>query len=242
MNYSDYPETWAEIRAAVLRRAKNADGVSQCECVGECGREHKGTRCIHLQYGRLTTRSRYKVILTTAHLCHDTKCARLDHLKSMCQPCHQVFDLRERQNANLNRKRSGQIDEGRARKAKWKRRLCANMKGTQTKATAKPMPNAETILLPVLLMLGDELNHSSEEIRERLAVKYDIAPSELIRKLRNGKAEFHSNIDLALAYLRGAPRRRWKAVEKVEKKIYRITEYGKSILNKNPSDLTIKDL
>jgi hypothetical protein len=97
MNYSDYPDNWEDIRAEVLERAKNADGISQCECLGECGREHKGTRCLHLQYERLTTRSQYKVILTTAHLCHIPHCDRLDHLKSMCQPCHQVFDLRERQ-------------------------------------------------------------------------------------------------------------------------------------------------
>lgn len=97
MIYSDYPSNWEDLRAEVLQRAKNIDGISQCECVGECKREHKGTRCPHLQYGRLTTRSKYRVILTTAHLCHDTKCNRLDHLKSMCQPCHQIFDLRDRQ-------------------------------------------------------------------------------------------------------------------------------------------------
>jgi hypothetical protein len=60
MNYSDYPANWEDIRAEVLERAKNADGISQCECLGECGREHKGTRCPHLQYQRLTTRSKYK--------------------------------------------------------------------------------------------------------------------------------------------------------------------------------------
>jgi hypothetical protein len=97
MNYSDYPANWEDIRAEVLERAKNADGIPQCECLGECEREHKGTRCPHLQCERLTTRSKYKVILTTAHLCHTPKCDRLDHLKSMCQPCHQIFDLRERQ-------------------------------------------------------------------------------------------------------------------------------------------------
>jgi hypothetical protein len=97
MNYSDYPRNWKEIRSKVLERAKNAGDIFQCECVGECGREHKGTRCTHVQPGQLTTKSKYKVILTTAHLCHTTRCGRLDHLKSMCQPCHQIFDLRDRQ-------------------------------------------------------------------------------------------------------------------------------------------------
>jgi hypothetical protein len=106
MNYADYPKNWKEIRTAILERAGNAEGIPQCECMGECGRGHDGTRCPHIQYGRLTTRSKYKVILTTAHLCHDTKCARADHLKSMCQPCHQVFDLRERQKRKQEKKDS----------------------------------------------------------------------------------------------------------------------------------------
>jgi hypothetical protein len=106
MNYFDYPDNWEDIRAEVLKRAKNADGISQCECLGECGREHKGTRCPHLQYGLLTTKSKHKVILTTAHLCHTPKCDSLDHLKSMCQPCHQIFDLRERQKAKGGKART----------------------------------------------------------------------------------------------------------------------------------------
>jgi hypothetical protein len=33
-----------------------------------------------------------------------------------------------------------------------------------------------------------------------------------------------------------------EAIGKVKKEIYKITEYGKAILSRNPSDLTIKDL
>jgi hypothetical protein len=121
MNYSDYPENWKGIRSKVLERAKNADDVTQCECVGECGGNHKGTRCTHVQPGRLTTKSRYKVILTTAHLCHTTRCGRLDHLKSMCQPCHQIFDLRDRQRRARGiapTRRYGRCATGRRRFAK----------------------------------------------------------------------------------------------------------------------------
>ena len=97
MNYLDYPVDWKAIRDKILERAKNVSGISQCECIGECEREHKDNRCAHLQYQPLTTKSKHRVILTTAHLCHKPRCSSLNHLKSMCQPCHQIFDLRARQ-------------------------------------------------------------------------------------------------------------------------------------------------
>ena len=126
MNYADYPKNWKEIRAKVLERAKNLDDVLQCECVGECGRDHKGARCTHVQPGRLTTKSKYRVILTTAHLCHRTRCGRLSHLKSMCQPCHQVLDLRDRQRHRQGIARTrvrGRCATGRIRRAAKPRRV-----------------------------------------------------------------------------------------------------------------------
>lgn len=244
MNYSDYPENWEDIRTKVLERAKNADGISQCECVGECGREHKGTRCPHVQYGRLATRSQYKVILTTAHLCHDTKCARLDHLKSMCQPCHQIFDLRDRQKHEAQGGNIKLLRRTRLEKQERNLRLKAKRITAQAQVGANSIliPNGESLMLPVLRLLADGRNHSSEEIRERLGVEFKIAPNESTQKLNNGKTTFHSNIDLAQAYLQGAPQRRSKAIEKVRPKVYRITEYGKNLLKRNRSDLRIKDL
>ena len=237
MNYSDYPDNWKDIRGEVLERAKNADGISQCECLGECEREHKGTRCLHLQYGRLTTRSKYKVILTTAHLCHTPHCARLDHLKSMCQPCHQVFDLRERQKRDGGKThvlKSGdvQLSERTNRGGSPRKK-----KQVQPKVTPQSMeiPNGETLKLPVLKLLADGLEHSSQEIRERLRVEFKIGPDELIRKLENGKIVFHSNIDLALAYLQGAPQGRSKHIEKVRRGVYRINKLGVAIVDENPS-------
>jgi hypothetical protein len=241
MDYADYPENWKEIRARVLERAKNADGISQCECHGECGREHKGSRCLHLQYGRLTTKSKYKVILTTAHLCHTPNCARLDHLKSMCQPCHQIFDLRERQKGQEGKTFAckntvADLTESAAR-LPMKKKL-------QSKETPPSLliPDSEALLLPLLKLLADDLTHSSEEIRGWLGVQFKINLNESVRKLANGKTEFHSNVDLALAYLQGARNVGTKAIEKAGNRVYKITNLGKFILSGNPRDLTIKDL
>ena len=117
-------------------------------------------------------------------------------------------------------------------------------KKAQPGAAAKPvpMPNGEALLLPVLKLLADGLEHSSQEIRERLRVQFKIASNELIQRLENGKTAFDSNIDLALAYLQGAPQGRSKAINRVSEKVYRITNHGNAILRRNPSALTIKDL
>jgi hypothetical protein len=102
------------------------------------------------------------------------------------------------------------------------------------------IPDSQKLMLPVLQALGDGLNHSSGEIRGHASV--GIPPHELLLKNNTGKTLFNSNVDLALAYLQGGLYRRSKCIEKVRKGVYRITEYGKAILKRNPSSLTVKDL
>jgi hypothetical protein len=87
---SDYPENWKQIVAEVRNRARNADGQEQCECCGEC-KKHRG-RCEEIN-GTQAKHAKGKIILTTAHLCHETKCARRKHLRSMCQLCHLLYDV-----------------------------------------------------------------------------------------------------------------------------------------------------
>lgn len=36
-----------------------------------------------------------KVMLTVAHLCHDSTCAREDHVKAMCNRCHLRLDVEQ---------------------------------------------------------------------------------------------------------------------------------------------------
>ena len=107
-----------------------------------------------------------------------------------------------------------------------------------------PIPDCQTLLLPVLRVLADGVEHSSGEIRECMRVQFGIAPHELLQKLKNGIPVFNNRVAWALAHLnmgRG-PLGHSEAIGKVRKEVYRITEYGKTILSRNPSDLTIKDL
>ena len=88
--------------------------------------------------------------------------------------------------------------------------------------------------------MTDGLEHSSEEIRERVRVQFDIAPHKLLQKHENGTPEFHNRVAWALAHLnmRCGP----LGHAEVRKEVYKITEHGKTILKHNPSALTIKDL
>ena len=113
-----------------------------------------------------------------------------------------------------------------------------------SEAKPMPIPDSQTLLLPVLRVVTDGHEHSSEEIRERVRVQFDIAPHELLQKFKNGTAVFHNRVAWALAHLnmRRGPLGHSEAIEKVRKEVYRITEHGKAILKRNPSALTIKDL
>ena len=91
-----YAKSWKEISREIRERAKNADGISQCECMGECGL-HRTTggprRCVEL-HRHPAKWARGIVTLTTAHLCHTPKCCRRKHLKAMCNRCHLRYDVK----------------------------------------------------------------------------------------------------------------------------------------------------
>ena len=78
MDRSKYPDNWEEISHYV--RFVRAKG--RCEV---CGAEH----------GKPHPITGSKVVLTTAHLNHDTTDNRLNNLKAMCQRCHLRYDARE---------------------------------------------------------------------------------------------------------------------------------------------------
>jgi hypothetical protein len=87
-----YPANWKEIVAKVRRRSRD-----QCECMGQCGL-HKTTggprRCVE-RHRHKAKWARGIVILTTAHLCHDSTCSDLAHLIHACNRCHLRIDLEQ---------------------------------------------------------------------------------------------------------------------------------------------------
>lgn len=101
-----YPPEWEEFSEAI--RFKRAGG--RCECRGECGIEHQADRCSR-RNEEITPRGT-RVVLTVAHLNHDTGVCRCDprcaipaHVLAMCQGCHLRLDRpRHRRNAFKNRR------------------------------------------------------------------------------------------------------------------------------------------
>jgi hypothetical protein len=103
---SKYPPNWKEIVAKVRERSGG-----QCECMGECGlhKDHPGPRrCTEID-GHPAKWARGRVMLTTAHLCHNTHCDDLSHLRHLCNRCHLRYDSKLHQahaRATRHRKRA----------------------------------------------------------------------------------------------------------------------------------------
>jgi len=96
----NYPENWKEISLSI--RHDRAGG--QCECMGECGINHSG-RCEEMDH-QPAQQFRGRVILTVAHLDHDTHNNDPANLRAMCQRCHLRYDLaHHRHNAAQTRRR-----------------------------------------------------------------------------------------------------------------------------------------
>lgn len=85
MKKADYPHFWPALSRMIRRRAGN-----QCECEGECGL-HPNKRCEELNY-QPAKWANGKIVLTVAHLDHDTWNSRLSNLKAMCNRCHLRYD------------------------------------------------------------------------------------------------------------------------------------------------------
>lgn len=87
-----YPKDWNQISHYI--RFVRAKG--RCECKGECGLHctHPGPRRCEERHGEPAKWAKGKIVLTTAHLCHDESCIKKKHLKAMCQRCHLRYDAK----------------------------------------------------------------------------------------------------------------------------------------------------
>jgi hypothetical protein len=88
-DYSKYPKDWKRIRNAILDRAAYA-------CEGspkypDCRAEN---RALHPVTGS-------KVVLTIAHLDHDTNNNDFSNLRAWCQRCHNTYDAKFRRRNRL---------------------------------------------------------------------------------------------------------------------------------------------
>lgn len=81
-DYSKYPANWkTEIRPRILERSKTDDGIEKCEWCGVPNRRQLVNR-------------ESRVVLTIAHLNHDTTDNRDENLAALCQRCHLTYDAK----------------------------------------------------------------------------------------------------------------------------------------------------
>ena len=113
-DWSKYPDNWREIRARVLARAGN-----KCENCGAPNGEtvYRDFRSIlWWRDDEPDQEEDYRlvhVVLTVAHLDHDTTHNDLENLKAWCQRCHLRYDAqqhaRNARNTRRNRRAVGDL-------------------------------------------------------------------------------------------------------------------------------------
>ncbi len=100
-----------------------------------------------------------------------------------------------------------------------------------------PIPDFQTLMLPVLHLAGDGAEHPISEIRQRIARDLELTPDELAEKLKNGTGLLANRLTWALMYLRKA-----ELLSRTGIGAYRITDRGVALLKRNLPKITVKTL
>lgn len=100
-----------------------------------------------------------------------------------------------------------------------------------------PIPDFETLMLPVLRLASDGAEHSMAEMRERIAAEFKLTSDKLAEKQKSGSRVFANRLAWAVVNLKKA-----EILAPAERGVYHITDRGKSLLNESPPEITMKTL
>jgi len=100
-----------------------------------------------------------------------------------------------------------------------------------------PIPDFQTLMLPVLQLAADGAQHRIADMRERLAVDLNLTADELAEKLKSGNPLFGNRVAWAVVYLKKA-----ELLKSTATGVYQITDRGTTLLSKRPQKITIKTL
>lgn len=94
-----------------------------------------------------------------------------------------------------------------------------------------PIPDYQTLMLPLLRFSGDEQEHRFRDVVEQLALEFQLTDDERNTMLPSGTAPlFNNRVGWARTYLKQAA-----LIESPKRGLLKITERGKYLLNQNPT-------
>jgi restriction system protein len=101
-----------------------------------------------------------------------------------------------------------------------------------------PIPDYQTLMLPLLRFAGDGNDHTTREAVEVLATEFQLTPAERNELLPSGQqAIFNNRVGWANSYLKKA-----RLLESPRRGALRITARGKQVLGDNPARIDVKFL
>jgi restriction system protein len=101
-----------------------------------------------------------------------------------------------------------------------------------------PIPDYQSLMLPVLRFAGDRKEHSVADFRQHVAAESKLSEEELAERLASdSQTVFANRIGWAVQYLKAAV-----ALKSVKRGVYQITDRGMAILKEKPSEITVKTL
>src|SRR5258708_1498844 len=101
-----------------------------------------------------------------------------------------------------------------------------------------PIPDYQSLMLPVLRLVGDRREHPVAQLRTQIAEQLKLTEEELSQRLASdSQTVFASRVAWAVQYLKQAD-----VLVGVRRGVYQITDRGLTVLHGNPSEITVKTL
>jgi restriction system protein len=101
-----------------------------------------------------------------------------------------------------------------------------------------PIPDYQTLMLPLLRYFGDGQEHSLSEAVEAISAEYKLTPEERLQLLPSGTTTYIGNrVGWARTYMKKAG-----LLESPRRGVVRITDRGKEVLRKKPARIDVKFL
>ena len=107
-----------------------------------------------------------------------------------------------------------------------------------------PIPNFQTLMLPLLRLTNDGKDHSVRELLKPLASEFHLSSEEQSRVNQSGQTTFYNRVAWAKTYLKqaGLIEPVLGAIEPVKRGSFRITKRGQAVLKSAPEKIDIKFL